>query len=90
MQDVPYYYGGWNLTDEANKHNKPRRFNYSGTLSWFIDSNTILNLRAVGFILNGQVQILKKLIQTDLILSTPIPAMYGGIQVQKSIPGTQS
>ncbi|HRD01322.1 MAG TPA: carboxypeptidase regulatory-like domain-containing protein [Candidatus Saccharicenans sp.] len=48
MQDVPYYYSGWNLTAEANKHNKPIRFNYSGTLSWFIDSNTILNLRAGG------------------------------------------
>jgi len=48
MQDVPYYYGGWWLTNEANKHNKPRRANYSGTLSWFIDANTILNLRAGG------------------------------------------
>ena len=48
MQDVPYYYSGWNLTNEANKHNKPRRLNYAGTLSWFIDSNTILNLRAGG------------------------------------------
>jgi hypothetical protein len=48
MQDVPYYYGGWWRTNEANKNNKPRRLNYSGTLSWFIDANTILNLRAGG------------------------------------------
>jgi len=48
MQDVPYYYGGWYLTDEANKHNKPKRLNYSGTISWFIDNNTILNIRAGG------------------------------------------
>ena len=48
MQDVPYYYGGWYLTNEANHHNKPRRPNYSGTLSWFIDANTILNFRAGG------------------------------------------
>lgn len=48
MQDVPYYYGGWYLTNEANKHNKPRRLNYAGTITWFIDNNTILNLRAGG------------------------------------------
>ncbi|MGB9836850.1 MAG: carboxypeptidase regulatory-like domain-containing protein [Candidatus Saccharicenans sp.] len=48
MQDVPYYYSGWYLTNEANKHNKPRRLNYAGTLSWFIDNNTILNLRFGG------------------------------------------
>jgi hypothetical protein len=48
MQDVPYYYSGWYLTDEANKNNKPRRLNFAGTLSWVINSNTILNLRAGG------------------------------------------
>jgi len=48
MQDVPYYYSGWYLTNEANHHNKPRRLNFAGTLSWFIDNNTILNLRAGG------------------------------------------
>ncbi|MCJ7488386.1 MAG: hypothetical protein MUQ25_19785, partial [Candidatus Aminicenantes bacterium] len=39
MQDVPYYYSGWYLSDEANKHNKPIRLNYS---------STILDLRAPG------------------------------------------
>lgn len=48
MQDVPYYYSGWYLTNEANKHNKPRRLNYAGTITWFIDNNTILNLRTGG------------------------------------------
>ena len=48
IMDVPYYYGGWYLTHEANKHNTPRRLNYAGTLSWFIDANTILNFRAGG------------------------------------------
>lgn len=47
-QDVPYYYGGWSLTKEANRHNTPRRFNYSGTLSWIIDNNTLLHFRAGG------------------------------------------
>jgi len=48
MQDVMYYYGGWGLTNEANKHNKPVRFNYSGTAAWTIDNNTILDLRVGG------------------------------------------
>jgi len=48
VQDVPYYYGGWNLTNEANKHNKPIRFNYGGTVSWTVNSSTILDLRAGG------------------------------------------
>jgi hypothetical protein len=48
MQDVPYYYSGWGLTNEANKHNKPVRFNYSGTVSWVVNSSTILDLRAGG------------------------------------------
>lgn len=39
MQDVPYYYSGWYLSDEANKHNKPICLNYS---------STILDLRARG------------------------------------------
>jgi hypothetical protein len=47
-ENVPYYYGGWNVTDEANFHNWPRRFNYAGTVSWTINSNTILDLRAGG------------------------------------------
>lgn len=48
MQDVPYYYSGWYLTNEANKHNKPRRLNFAGNISWILDSHTILNLRAGG------------------------------------------
>jgi hypothetical protein len=48
MEDVPYYYTGWQLTDEANLHNKPIRFNYGGTLSWTINSSTILDFRAGG------------------------------------------
>ncbi len=32
-QDVPYYYSGWNVTNEANLHNKPIRFNYGATVS---------------------------------------------------------
>jgi hypothetical protein len=48
MQDVPYYYSGWYLTNEANKHNKPRRLNFAGTLTWFIDNKTLLNLRVGG------------------------------------------
>ena len=48
MEDVPYYYTGWYLTDEANLHNKPIRFNYGGTLSWTVNSSTILDLRAGG------------------------------------------
>ena len=48
FQDVPYYYSGWNLTDEANYHNKPIRFNYGGTVSWTVNSSTILDLRAGG------------------------------------------
>ena len=47
-QDVPYYYMGWNLSAAANKHNTPVRFNYSGTLSWMINSTTILDIRAGG------------------------------------------
>jgi len=48
MADVPYYYYGWWRTNEANKHNKPRRLNYAGTMTWFIDNNTLLNLRIGG------------------------------------------
>jgi len=48
MQDVPYYYSGWWRTDQANKHNKPRRLNFASTLSWYINSNTILDLRGGG------------------------------------------
>lgn len=47
-QDVPYYYTGWQLTDEANLHNKPIRFNYGGTVSWTVNNSTILDLRAGG------------------------------------------
>ena len=49
-QDVPYYYSGWNVTNEANLHNKPIRFNYGATVSWTLDSNTMLDLRAGGLI----------------------------------------
>ena len=48
VQDVPYYYSGWNLTDEANYHNKPIRFNYGATVSWTVNSSTVLDLRAGG------------------------------------------
>ncbi len=48
MEDDPYYYGGWNLTDEANYHNNPIRFNYGATVSWTVNSSTILDLRAGG------------------------------------------
>jgi hypothetical protein len=48
MQDVPYYYSGWNLTNEANYNNKPIRFNYGATVSWTVNSSTILDLRAGG------------------------------------------
>jgi hypothetical protein len=48
MEDVPYYYGGWNLTNEANWHNKPIRFNYAGNITWFLGKDTILDLRAGG------------------------------------------
>ncbi|MCK7540106.1 MAG: hypothetical protein MZV63_58965 [Marinilabiliales bacterium] len=34
VQDVPYYYSGWGLTNEANLNNKPIRFNYGATVSW--------------------------------------------------------
>jgi len=48
VQDVPYYYSGWGLTNEANLNNKPIRFNYGATVSWTINSSTILDLRAGG------------------------------------------
>ncbi len=48
VQDVPYYYSGWGLTNEANLNNKPIRFNYGATVSWTVDSSTILDLRAGG------------------------------------------
>lgn len=48
VQDVPYYYSGWGLTNEANKSNKPVRFNYGATISWTVNSSTILDLRAGG------------------------------------------
>lgn len=48
VQDVPYYYSGWYLTNEANKNNKPIRFNYGATVSWTVDSSTIVDLRAGG------------------------------------------
>jgi len=48
MEDDPYYYSGWNLTDEANYHNNPIRFNYGATVSWTVNSSTILDLRAGG------------------------------------------
>jgi hypothetical protein len=48
MEDDPYYYSGWSLTDEANYHNKPIRFNYGSTVSWTINSSTIIDLRAGG------------------------------------------
>jgi hypothetical protein len=54
MQDVPYYYSGWNLTAEANYNNKPVRLNYSGTLSWIIDPNTILDARGGGLYFKWQ------------------------------------
>jgi hypothetical protein len=47
-QDVPYYYSGWGMTNEANLHNKPIRFNYGATVSWTVNSNTVVDLRAGG------------------------------------------
>jgi hypothetical protein len=47
-QDFPYQTFGWSITDEANRHNRPIRFNYSGTVSWTVNSSTILDLRAGG------------------------------------------
>ena len=48
MQDVPYYYSGWGLTNEANTNNKPIRFNYGATVSWTVNSSTVIDLRAGG------------------------------------------
>ena len=48
MADVPYNYSGWGITDEANLHNKPIRGYYTGTVSWTVNSSTILDLRAGG------------------------------------------
>jgi hypothetical protein len=48
MQDVPYYYTGWGLTNEANTNNKPIRFNYGATVSWTVNNSTIIDLRAGG------------------------------------------
>jgi len=48
MEDDPYYYSGWSTTDEANYHNKPIRFNYGATVSWTVNSSTVLDLRAGG------------------------------------------
>jgi len=53
-QNVPFYYSGWWRTDEANYNNRPFRFNYSGTVSWTINSNTILDLRAGGLYFKWQ------------------------------------
>jgi len=47
-QDYPYQTFGWSITDEANRHNHPIRFNYAGTVSWIVNSSTILDLRAGG------------------------------------------
>ena len=47
-QNVPYYYSGWNLTDQVNNNNKPLRLNYSASLSWSISDNTVLDLRGGG------------------------------------------
>ena len=47
-QNVPYYYSGWNQTDQVNSNNKPLRFNYSGGFSWTITGSTVLDLRAGG------------------------------------------
>jgi len=54
FQDVPYYYGGWWRTNEANYNNKPLRFNYGGTVSWSVNSSTILDLRAGGLYFKWQ------------------------------------
>ncbi|MFQ6116135.1 MAG: hypothetical protein ACE5NG_18900, partial [bacterium] len=48
IEDVPHYYGGWWRTAEANKHNKPIRFNWSTNLSWIVNPDTILDLRVGG------------------------------------------
>ena len=53
-QNVPYYYSGWNQTDQVNSNNKPLRLNYSGSLSWTIDGNTVLDLRVGGLYFKWQ------------------------------------
>jgi hypothetical protein len=78
MEDDPYYYSGWNLTDEANYHNKPIRFNYGATVSWTVNSSTILDLRAGGLYLNGQGAPPKRAIPTGLLSGTLIPNTAGG------------
>ncbi len=52
MEDIPYYYTGWGMTNEANQHNKPIRLNYAGTISWTIDGSTMLDLRVGGMYYN--------------------------------------
>lgn len=46
--DVPHYYSGWWRTNEANKHNTPKRFNYSTNFTWIVDPNTIFDARFGG------------------------------------------
>jgi hypothetical protein len=54
MENVPYYYTGWWRTDEANYNNKPVRFNYGGTVSWTVNSSTVIDLRAGGLYFKWQ------------------------------------
>jgi len=53
-QNVPYYYSGWNQTDQVNSNNRPLRLNYSASVSWTITSNTVLDLRAGGLYFKWQ------------------------------------
>jgi len=48
MKDGPYWSSAWYITNEGNAHIRPTRLHWSGNLFWFIDSNTILNLKAGG------------------------------------------
>ena len=48
VRDGPYWYSDWSMTNEANAEIRPARLHLSGNIFWFIDSNTILNLKAGG------------------------------------------
>jgi len=46
--DNPYFYTGWNVTDEANLHTRPFRSYWAGSVLWTVNSTTIIDLRAGG------------------------------------------
>jgi len=53
-QNVPYYYSGWNRTDQVNSNNRPLRLNYAGNLSWTITGNTVVDLKVGGLYFKWQ------------------------------------